>query len=242
MEYTDLAKLKPFRTILLKGSPGSGKTYKAGHFPNPVFFDFDHNLHGLNMLPPEIKSKVRIVDPAMKANVKLKGTQVWDNFIDQLGQVASDPSVNTIVIDSLTTLQEFLLDKILGSSVPSTAVQIQHWGAMVRYWKHFAEEVLCNPTLDKHVIICAHERILEDETSGVKVLRFALNLGGSMKDSFDLYFSDVWRTYVDVSKSGSPKYMVATEPNKSYTAKRSLEMPPTFEWDLIKNKLLEKIA
>ena len=240
MEYKTVDEAGKYKTILLKGTSGSGKSTKAAHFPSPVFFDFDHNLSGLRQLPPKIRDTVKVIDPAMKGGKILKGRMVWDNFIDLVSQVGADPDVGTIVIDSLTTAQEKLMDKILGNEDPKTQMERQHWGAIGRYWKTLGEELLCASDLDKHVIFIAHERLLED---GTGISRFTLNMGGSMKDSFDLYFTDVWRAFLDIPARSSEGvvYKVATQSQRSFTAKSSMDIPAVFNWDEYKEELLLKL-
>lgn len=240
MEYQSIEDISRYKTVLMKGSPGSGKTFKAAHFPAPVFIDFDHNLSGLQKLPPEVRKGIKVVDPRIKGGKKLKGRMVWDNAMNLLGEVFQDENVQTVIIDSLTTMQEILMDKILANEDPSIQMKRQDWGAVQRYWKSFSEEILCNGELDKHVIITAHERVLEEQTvSGGTVMKYALNLSGSMRDSFDVYFSDVWRCYVDNSKG--LRFMVATEPSNYFSAKKSIECPNMFEWDKEKDNIIKQL-
>lgn len=232
------------RTILLKGAPGSGKTWKAGQFPSPVIFNFDKNVAGLRKLGDRSKD-IKIIDPTLKFDaakkelvlnsegkpIRLKGRNVWDNFIDMLGIVFEDPSVKTIIIDSITTLQEFLMDKILGGESPDKAMQIQNYGTLQRYWKLLGEELCLNDELGKHIIMIAHEQGREDSSTGSVVLKYVLNMVGSMKESFDLYFTDVWRTWVKTSIGKPAQFMVSVQPTTHFSAKTSLELPAQFEWD-----------
>lgn len=235
-----------YRTLLLKGSSGTGKTYKAAHFPRPVFIDFDHNLSGLRNLPEELRKEIRIVDPQVSIDkdgkaTRLKGRQVYDNFINLLGKVCEDETVGTIVVDSLTTLQEFLVDKILADESPMKQMQLQNWGTLQRYWKALAEELLCNPLLDKHVIFIAHERTVEDDTSGAKVLKYGLNMMGSIREAFDLYFSDCWRLSMDYSDRAGARYIVSTQGTGMFTAKNSLGLPAQFVWEKELETILKQL-
>ena len=241
MNYQSLDESSKYITLLLKGAPGSGKTYKAAEFPAPVIFNFDHNLRSLSKLSEEVRENIKIIDPCLsEKGTKLPSTKVWDNFLTLLEKVGEDSEVKTIIIDSLTTAQEYLMDKIVNSGEPSVAFKIQDWGTLQRYWKVFAENVLCNPTLDKHIVITAHEKTMEEESPSGKSIKYGLNMGGSMRDSFDLYFSDVWRLYVDNSK-GDSRWMVATVITSSFSAKTSLDIPRAFEWDSKKEEILGKL-
>src|SRR5690606_5313388 len=136
MEYATLDTTPRPTTLLLKGPPGSGKTYKAAHFPRPVLFNFDNNLAGLRKVKPEVSKGVRLVHPRLGPNKKaLPGPQVWSNFIKALEEVGKDASVGTIVIDCSTTLAEVLRHNILCSDDPVRRSEIQQWGDFTRYLK-----------------------------------------------------------------------------------------------------------
>jgi hypothetical protein len=223
-------------TLLLKGPSGARKTTKAVQFPKPVLFNFDNNISGLRNLPPELVKELRIVNPQEGLTGDIKPIQIWDNFVKQLEIVMDDPSVKTIIIDSLTTLAERLLDKIVGSDLPSASVQIQHWGDFSKYLKWMGDELLCNPALDKNVIVIAHEQRNADGT-------YALAIGSRLKESFGLYFTDVWRCFSVKPVSGAVKYMVRVSPTQQFDAKCSLrDLPEEFEWEVEKNKVLSQIT
>jgi len=239
--YQALNDLPRPRTILLKGEPGTGKTYKAAQFPKPVFFNFDNNLAGLAKLPKALRDNIRVVNPFVDdAGKDVADTVIWTNFVRQLGKVVADDSVRTVIIDSLTTLASRLMDQIIGSSQPTAKVQIQHWGDFARYLKWFGDEFLCDPKLDKNVIMIAHEQIERDELT--QSIRYTLNIGGSMRTSLDLYFSDVWRCYVNQPQQGEPEYKVRVLPANQFNAKNTLEnIPKEFIWDAMSAKIFDQI-
>ena len=215
-------------TLLLKGIAGTGKTFKAAHFPAPVFFNFDNNLAGLRRLPESIRKGIRVVDPRRDKDGKdLPKQGVWKNFVAQLGEVSQDDSVKTIVIDSLTTLGECLMDMIVGNGNPETKVQIQHWGDFQRYLKWLGEDLLCAKDLDKHIVFIAHEQMEKDELTQQVV--YTLNIGGRLRTSYDLYFSDCWRCFV--RSSATTDFLVRTMPASNYNAKCSLNLPEQFKWE-----------
>lgn len=231
--------LKPV-TLLLKGDSGCGKTFKACQFPNPVLFNFDNNLSGLRKLPEEIRKRVRIINPHMKDGLPVKDLDVWKNFVDRLAEVSADASVGTIVIDSLTTMAEVLMDKILKTADPSKAVEIQNWGEFARYLKWLGEELLCATDLDKHVVILAHEQLFTEKLTGK--VKYLLNIGGQTKSNFDLYFTDCWRVYTKpVPKDGSVEYWIRTLPTDYHTGKTSLVLPPDFKWDDQKENIFKQL-
>jgi len=235
--------LKPV-TLLLKGDSGSGKTWKAAHFPRPVIWNWDNNLSGLRKLPAEIRRVIKIKDPRKdKKGNQIKDIEVWGNFIHQLEEVGSDKSVGTLIQDSLTTMAEALMDKILKTDDPGKAVEIQQWGEFSRYMKWLGEHLLCANDLDKHVVFLAHETILQEKLTNK--VRYLLSIGGQTKSNFDLYFTDVWRVYTkptkDAKKPGGVDYWVRTLPNDYHTAKASLVLPPDFDWDVEFPSILKQL-
>jgi hypothetical protein len=239
--YQTLESATKFRTVLLKGPSGSGKTTKAAQFPAPAFFNFDNNLSGLMKLPPEVRKNIKIVQPKLDltTNKPLAGPKVWDNFIKQLDQVASDNTVKTIVLDSITTMVECLFDKLLGTEDPAKRVEIQQWGDFQRYLKYLGEEVLCASDLDKHVIFIAHEQMERDEATQSFTLTLAI--GGKMRTTFDLYFSDVWRTYTK-TKGTEIEYWMRIVAGNNFTAKNSLVgIPNEFKWEDQRDAILKQL-
>ncbi len=228
-------------TLLLKGDSGSGKTFKAAQFPKPTIFNFDNNLSGLRKLPDEIRKDIRVINPRFGADGKpVDDLKVWTNFVEILGQVVSDPSVGTIIIDSLTTMAEVLMDKIVKTSDPSKSVEIQHWGEFSRYLKWLGEELLCANDLDKHIVIIAHEQILVEKITGK--VKYLLSIGGQTKSNFDLYFTDCWRVYTKPAQGGGVDYWIRTLPTEYHTGKTSLALPPDFKWDEKKSEILKQLA
>lgn len=244
--YSTLDETPKPVTLLLKGDSGSGKTWKAAQFPRPVFFNFDNNLSGLRKLPAELRSSVRIIDPRRNDSGPVKEVDVWGNFVKQLEIVGSDKDVGTIVIDSLTTMAEVLMDKVLKSGAPETRVEIQHWGDSWRFFKWLGENMLCATDLDKHVIWIAHEQIKEFiDPKGVTIRppKYFLSLGGKAKSDLDLFFTDVWRAYTKTSGQApyGVDYWIRSLPTDYHTAKTSLIVPPDFLWDKEKESIMKQL-
>jgi hypothetical protein len=75
------------------------------------------------------------------------------------------------------------------------------------------------------------------------MIKLVLNIGGSMKDSFDLYFSDCWRTYAKPLRDGKGvTYMVRTLATDTYNAKCALDLPAEFDWEVEKANVLAQLA
>lgn len=248
--YTSVEDMGKYRSFLFKGPSGGGKTYKAAQFPRPVFVNWDNNLSGLSKLPESIRSGIRVVNPIYRFDKKTKkftdeilrgdGKEllVWNNFIDITEVVLADDTVDTFVIDSLTTMVEYVFDMILKTANPGKAVEIQDWGAISRYLKWLGEELLTVPGRDKHVIITAHEDYHTDAKT--KNSEQVLSIGGKMKKAFDLYFTDVWRIYPAPYKT-PVEYMVRTVGGVDvapFSGKCSMkDLPVDFKWDDYKDRI-----
>lgn len=246
-QYAALDDVAKPTTLLLKGDSGAGKTWKAAQFPRPVFFNFDNNLSGLRKLPPELRRVIKIMDPRMKNGKAVKPIEVWQNFVDQLELVGVDKEVGTIVIDSLTTMAEVLMDKVLKSADPATRVEIQHWGDVWRFFKWLGESLLCATDLDKHVVWIAHEQIKEYiDAKGVTIRppKYFLALGGKAKSDLDLFFTDVWRAYTKKQTTApyGVDYWIRSLPDEYHTAKSALQVPPDFLWDSQLSSILKQLG
>lgn len=233
---------KPVFTLLLKGAPGTRKTTLALQFPRPYVFSFDRNLNPVRWLTPEQRAQISVCDPFhdMITGELLKNHAVWNNFVKQLEAVLQIPGKFTVVIDSISTLSEILLDKIQGTDSPEKRVTQAEWGDAARYWRWLGDMFLKANDLDKNVIMIGHESIERDKDGAITGI--ALNMGGKMKTQFDLYFTDSWRTYVVAPIAGEQQYRVRVQPQTGVVAKCSLlGLPADFEWKSELKKILEQV-
>lgn len=90
--------------ITLYGKPGIGKSSLAASFPEPLFFLTEETgLKGINALP-----------------VAKTFEQIWD-YVTQL-QVIEEPGFKTIVIDSVSKLDNLITDYILSKEAKATTL------------------------------------------------------------------------------------------------------------------------
>ncbi len=241
MQYIQLDDAPTPIKLLLKGSPGAGKTYTAAHFPKPVIFNFDNNLSGLKKLPADLRKGIKIINPFIDKNGKeVTALRVWDNFIALLQEVLDDPEIRTIIIDSLSTLVSRLVDKIVGSNDPGTKVQIQHYGDLARYLKWLGEDFLGSNDLTKNVIVIAHEVLVKDELT--QSIQYELNIPGKSASVYDMYFTDCWRCYAKQPTTGDVQYRIRVMPTDKINAKCTLsDIPSDFLWSETKQKILAQI-
>jgi hypothetical protein len=238
MQYQTLNNLPQPRTLLLKGPPGSGKTTIAAQLPKVVIFNFDNNLAALQKMPLDMQKEIKIISPKKGLDHKTQGSLIWSKFIEQLEEVVQDNNVTTIVIDSLTTLTECLMDFIVGSSMPNVQPEIQHWGTYSRYLKWLGDSFLCVDGLDKNIVIIAHEQTIMDSLE--KQVKYTLNIGSRMKDSFELYFTDCWRLSTKGLPNQNPRFLVGVVPTNLYSAKCSIPgLPPESVFKDKKDKICQ---
>lgn len=227
-------------TLLLKGPSGSGKTTKAALFPRPAIFNFDNNLSSLRKLPTEVRAGIKVYTPSIDNEGKpIKPEKVWDVFVKQLEEAMNDSTIDTIVIDSLSTLGAIVENCILKTGAFNAVMQIQDWGAFTRYIQWLLESCCATPSLKKHVIVTAHEDHVMQKGSSIGDLptlaRIEVLLPTKVKNKIELHFSDVWRTEVKSTPVGV-SYLVNTRPSNLATAKCSLpivgkEIKDQFDWD-----------
>lgn len=199
--------------LLLVGSPGTGKTTLALQFPAPYIFDADGNLAGpLRHLGNKFPFKYDT------GNVDDNGVEVppfdrFRRFATCIGAAATDPSIRTIIVDSLTTLRDYVRDDILRQRGVNPNVKnapviteanrafgtliLQEWETYAFYFRNMVSKLR---TSNKHVIFTAHQETIKDEADGI--FRTFLAIQGQTRASFAGLFSDVWNPYVSATGFG----------------------------------------
>jgi hypothetical protein len=225
--------------LLLTGASGAGKTYKAAHFPSPVFFNFDNNLSCIRLLPKEIRDNIRSVNPHLKNGKPVPNIAVYENFLSQLEEVGQDPTCKTIVIDSLTTFSDFVMAKTLGINKPTGKAPSQpDYYNFAAWFTNFAQMVLCAENLDKHIVFIAHETLEKDAVTEKLSLKLLVTTS-KIREGFGVYFTDVWRCYSVVPTTGKVARMVRTAPTAEASYKCSIPLPETFDFDKTLPQLTE---
>ncbi len=204
-------------TLLLIGKSGTGKTYNATRIAprGTVVFNFDRNIRNV---PADIRG---IITPGNNT----KSALIWENFVGQLKTVAADPGVKVIVIDSLTTLALTIIWKIKKGDNADDTMVWDDWHIFTRHLQWLAGRLLAAQDLDKHIIFLAHEEPVKDSKGNEKEIR--LLVGSNLKNSYGLYFDNVWRCY----RNGSD-YNVDTCGGVIFSGKCSFDLPEKrLNWD-----------
>lgn len=224
--------------ILLFGAPGAGKTWLAGTFPKPAFVDTDNGLRTLASKPfKEAYPNKRIVyetfdDPTDQHGAFTKATGFWE-ALEFANKLIEDKEIETIVFDSLSSLQELSmhvgfelsgrdnksktmakLDAARRSKGIPVAVPTQaDYGSSMAVFSQFMNKAV---TIPKHVVFIAHER---DETTeaGALLRKDPLLTGQAVRAKVAKWFDEVW--YLDIGARG--KRILLTDSTSTLKAVKS---------------------
>lgn len=229
-------KAKPSFALLLQGPPLSGKTNVAMQFPRPYFLDADDKLLNAVMLN---KDKKFFFDcPLRNSKGVVEPEKRWDYSIACIKEACASPEVDTVVIDSVTSLGTILTQHIL--QYPSTSkvelkvggmkvMDMSMWGPYRDLWTRLIMYVRGS---GKMAVFCAHEVTDKDEISGA--MSYRPSFQGQLKDTGAGLFTDVWCTETrQVMQDGKPatEYLIRTQPTSMRALGNSLKLPATFKFD-----------
>jgi len=184
-------------TILVYGSPGAGKTYFAGTFPNPFFIDFQGGLMTVR------DKEVTYIQP-----------ETYNELLASVA-VADSPEFQTVILDTATELVRFLIQhacKVSGREMPTLA----EWGMAIEYVHRLMRALI--DLQDKHIVVTAEEITEKDEETG-KILG-SPDLPGSLRRKIPALFDCVFhlRNAFNPATSKKGRWLL-TEPEGIYFAK-----------------------
>ena len=212
--------------LLLMGPPKSGKTAFSLQFPKPFIADCDNNLSG----PAEFLKSKNINFLYETINIKDDGTERppdrrWEYLTEVVRAAIASDQVDTIILDSLSTMTDYLVEHIMRKEGISQ-MRIQDWQPFQYMMKRLITFIRSS---GKKMIVTCHETVELDELD--KVHKYFVHVPTRMRDNFGGFFSDVWR--VETEKIGQDYiFQIRTKPSVRFALGTSiLKMPVTIKAD-----------
>lgn len=196
--------IKPVIRLGLQGASGSGKTFSALTFPNPVVLDFDngcqrHAGRDITVIPfyndkwcvevlkcQIVKGQVEGV-PATVVNKR----DAFKKWLNEEGQkLLAD---QTLILDSFTTLSmnfDSVTDLQPSYSKDGSVDAFAFWSRKLDFTKDILQTLI---GLNCHVVVCFHETCMRDPASGLLLEKVAPLSQGKSVAIIPLFFSDFFR-------------------------------------------------
>lgn len=220
--------------ILLVGDPGTRKTTLALHAPRPYIFDMDHNLAA----PARFTKRQHHYDQSSvnDAGIPIPPAQQYKHLNECLAAAVNSPIIDTIILDSFTTLSDILIAEIRRQDPkiadPTIPLRIQDWGKFAYLFK----EIIMRLRHTGKIIICiAHQKVEKDEADS-KFKTF-LNIPGNNANYISGLFTDVWAPFPHITGVGGlqkHEWFIRSLPlseNDHRGTKSSFGLKVTEPWD-----------
>jgi len=195
--------------VLMYGKSGTEKTTFGCCFPKPYVFDFDKGMLGQRGRDVEYDTYTSYVD-----------------FEVRFKELERECPYETIVIDSVTMLEEYCMDKVLAANRRAMPT-MNEWNVLITELK----DLFMRATkMNKHVVVIAHEQMIQDEITGEIMIRPQI-VGKKLPGQLPLWFDEVYRAQVSRNKEGVPVYSILTASDVKYMAKSRLScMQAVEDW------------
>lgn len=196
--------------VLCYGGSGTGKTTFASTFPKPYFFDFDGGVLSLRGRDVEYDTYTDVYKGKERVKSAWKDFQAKKDDLDKY---------ETIVIDSITTLEDYAMTELLELN-KRTEPTLHEWGRLVSWMRNFLAVI---NGYDKHVVVIAHEEMLKDEITGEVWIR-PLVVGKKLPQEMPLFFDEVYRSVATKSRQpdADVSYNILTKASEKYICKSRL--------------------
>ena len=215
MQTSNSTKPKPVeaKSLLLMGPAGGGKTTLAMQFPSPCFLDCDRNLDGaerfLRSKLPDLSYSYEQI--TYKNGKPLEPYECFDRLLAVFDEANQLPEIKTIVIDSLTLINYFILTKVQ-KTTGREQLQIPDWG---KVQQHYIDLLIGRMRrTSKTVIVICHEEPVERPNASNPLLREVIRLDplvtGGIRYQLCGLFTDVWRCYSKPEPGGKVCFVIET--------------------------------
>jgi len=195
--------------VLVYGKSGTGKTPFACFFPKPYVFDFDKGMMSVRGRDVDYDTYKSFPDFKIRL-MELEGKCVYE----------------TLVLDSLTTMEEYCMDSILQANRRAMPT-MNEWNVLIAEMK---DTLMRLTKTAKHCVVVAHEQMIQDEITGEILIRPQV-VGKKLPAQIPLWFDEVYRTQVTRTKEGIPTYSIMTVADTKFTAKSRIHCLPTImDW------------
>lgn len=233
----NLNELEPNKhmKILIFGESGTGKTCFASGFPGPIHYaDFDLKVSSAASF---LKGKDKLNEISYDAYPLVKEDMggAGKKFNEDMGKLkkTSPFPYGTLVIDSLTTLSDRIMEHIMrenpgvkrnitrGAQAPA----LQDYGLFRIFMKQFIGELISLPC---NLIVIAHIDITKDETTGA-TLRIPM-LTGKLARELPIYFEEVYMAFVE-GEGDKRKYRAQTQTDRKFSCRTQRGLPQIIDLD-----------
>lgn len=197
-------------------------------FPAVCFMDCDRNLDG-----PERFVRSKFKDLAYgyfpityKDGEPVPVHKCYDRLMDCLDEVKAEHDVKTVVIDGLTMVNEFVIQKVLRDQ-NKQEMEARHWQPFKSHLINLLVGKL--RSLGKTTICTCHEVVLEkpDPKNIMQptVVGYRPSVQGGITDYFGGFFTDMWRCTALLAPAGKVDFKVQTVRDSFSDLKSSCGMP-----------------
>lgn len=217
--------------LLLIGEPGAGKTCASLCFPKPYIINLDKKLINAVKTFPNVDFKYDDIqiDPPLSATDLQKKSTFWEDLGKCIDEAIKDPEVETIIIDSLSSLDKGLSNWIIRhpGAKPGTQCDLKTlseplWGVFGQMLENMMIKMRYS---GKRFVLLCHLRMTESDQDRRRLLPA---IGGSMKNKLAALFTDYWQCFTR-RKGTEVQHMIRTRPDHEITLFESVGAPDEFQ-------------
>lgn len=195
--------------LLLYGMSGTGKTTAGCSFPKAYVADFDDGM---------LSQK--------GVDVEYNTFSNYQDFEFKFAELEKKCPFDTIVLDSITTMQEYLMDKILKQNNRKMPT-MNEWNVLIASLKDLFMRIT---KISRHCVVIAHQQMRQDDITGDIFIQ-PLIVGKKMPEQLPLWFDEVYHCEATRDTKGKPVFQVLTTASGRYTAKSRLNcLDPLQDW------------